>query len=357
VVTALALVAGLAMLILGAELLVRGASRLAALTGIAPLVVGLTVVAIGTSAPELAVSARAALRGQGDLALGNVIGSNIFNALAILGLSALVTPLVVSQRLVRLDVPIVIGLSVLVLVLGLDGTLTRPEGLLLCAGGVAYTVFAIRESRREGVEVASEYGRQFGVAFARPGRAAALSAGRVLVGLALLVAGAGWFLDGAVALARGLGISDLVIALTLVAAGTSLPEVAASIVAALRGERDIAVGNVIGSNVYNILVILGVAVTLAADGIAVAPAVVAFDIPVMIAVALACLPIFVTGYMITRWEGALFVGYYAAYTTYVILASVQHDALPHFSATMLAYVLPLTTVTLLVVYVRAVRRR
>jgi cation:H+ antiporter len=355
-VTALALVAGLAMLILGAELLVRGASRLAALMGMAPLVVGLTVVAIGTSAPELAVSARAALRGQGDLALGNVIGSNIFNVLAILGLSALITPLVVSQRLVRLDVPIVIGLSVLVLVLGLDGTLTRAEGLLLCSGGVAYTVFAIRESRREGVDVASEYGRQFGVALARRGRAAALSVGGVLVGLALLVAGAGWFLEGAVAFARWLGVSELVIALTVVAAGTSLPEVAASVVAALRGERDIAVGNVIGSNVYNILVILGLAVTLAPDGIDVAPAVVAFDIPVMIAVALACLPIFVTGYVITRWEGALFVGYYAAYTAYVILASVQHDALGRFSATMLAYVLPLTAVTLLVVYVRAVRQ-
>jgi len=146
-------------------------------------------------------------------------------------------------------------------------------------------------------------------------------------------------------------------AVTIVAVGTTLPELAAGVVAARRNQPDIAVGNVIGSNVYNILVILGLAVTLAADGIAVAPAVVAFDIPVMIAVALACLPIFVTGYVITRWEGALFVGYYAAYTAYVILASVQHDALPRFSATMLAYVLPLTAVTLLVVYVRAVRQR
>jgi cation:H+ antiporter len=289
-----------------------------------------------------------------------VVGSNIFNVLAILGLSALITPLVVSQRLVRIEVPIVIGLSVLVLVLALDGTLTRPEGLLLSAGGVAYTVFAIRESRREGVEVAAEYAaeydRHYGEALARPARAAARSVGSVLVGLGLLVAGASWFLEGAVAFARWLGVSDLVIGLTLVAAGTSLPEVAASIVAALRGERDIAVGNVIGSNVYNILVILGVAVTLAPDGIAVAPAVVTFDIPVMIAAALACLPIFATGYVITRWEGALFVGYYAAYTTYLVLASVQHDALPAFSATMLAYVLPLTAVTLLVVYVRAVRQ-
>jgi cation:H+ antiporter len=357
VVTALALVAGLAMLILGAELLVRGASRLAALAGVTPLVVGLTVVAIGTSAPELAVSARAALGGQGDLALGNVVGSNIFNVLAILGLSALIAPLVVSQRLVRLDVPIVIGLSVLVLVLALDGTLARAEGLLLCAGGVAYTAFAIHESRREGVEVAAEYDRHYGTALARPARAAARSVGGVLAGLGLLVAGASWFVEGAVALARWLGISDLVIGLTVVAAGTSLPEVAASIVAALRGERDIAVGNVIGSNVYNILLILGLAVTLAPGGIAVAPAVVTFDIPVMIAVALACLPIFATGYLITRWEGALFVGYYAAYTTYLVLASVQHDALPAFSATMLAYVLPLTAVTLLVVYVRAVRQR
>jgi cation:H+ antiporter len=178
----------------------------------------------------------------------------------------------------------------------------------------------------------------------------------ILIGLGLLVIGARWLVDGAVALAKALGVSELVIGLTIVAAGTSLPEVATSILAALRGERDIAVGNVVGSNIYNILAILGLSAIVTPGGITVAPAAVSFDIPVMIAVTLACLPIFVTGHLIARWEGFLFVGYYVAYALYLVLASLEHDALPLFSATMMAYVLPLTAVTLLVLYVRAARR-
>ena len=356
VTTALLFTTGLGALVLGAELLVRGASRLAAAVGISPLVIGLTVVAFGTSTPELVVSVRAALSGQADIALGNVVGSNIFNALFILGLSALITPLVVSQQLVRLDVPIMIGVSVLLLILGLDGRLARLDGILLFSGIVAYTLFAIRESRREGAEVVAEYAKEYGGTVARGARRILAQVACILIGLGLLVIGARWLVDGAVVLANALGVSELVIGLTIVAAGTSLPEVATSILAALRGERDIAVGNVVGSNIYNILAILGLSAILTPGGITVAPAAVSFDIPVMIAVTLACLPIFTTGHLIARWEGFLFVGYYAAYALYLVLASLEHDALPLFSATMIAYVLPLTAVTLLVLYVRAARR-
>ena len=356
VTTALLFTTGLGALVLGAELLVRGASRLAAAVGISPLVIGLTVVAFGTSTPELVVSVRAAVSGQADIALGNVVGSNIFNVLFVLGLSALITPLVVSQQLVRLDVPIMIGVSVLLLILGLDGRLARLDGILLFTGIVAYTLFAIRESRREGAAVIAEYAKEYGGTAARGARRILAQVTCILIGLGLLVIGARWLVDGAVALAKALGVSELVIGLTIVAAGTSLPEVATSILAAIRGEPDIAVGNVVGSNIYNILAVLGLSAILTPDGITVAPAAVSFDIPVMIAVGVACLPIFVTGHLIARWEGFLFVGYYAAYSLYLILASLEHDALPLFSATMMAYVLPLTAVTLLVLYVRAARR-
>ena len=354
-ITVLLFTAGLGALVLGAELLVWGASRLAAVLRISPLVIGLTVVAFGTSTPELAVSVRATLGGQADIALGNVVGSNIFNVLFILGLSALITPLVVSQQVVRVDVPIMIGISILLLVLGLDGRLSQLDGVLLFVGIVAYSLFVIRESRKETAEVVAEYEQEYARAFVRGARSLLVQVASILAGLGLLVIGARWLVDGAVTLARVVGMSELVIGLTIVAAGTSLPEVATSILAAIRGERDIAVGNVVGSNIYNILAILGLSAILAPNGIRVAPSALGFDIPVMIAVALACLPIFFTGHLITRWEGGLFVGYYAAYALYLILASLEHDALPLFSATMLAYVLPLTAVTLLVLYVRAAR--
>jgi cation:H+ antiporter len=179
----------------------------------------------------------------------------------------------------------------------------------------------------------------------------------VVGGLALLVLGSRWLVDGAVAMARFFGLSELIIGLTIVAVGTSLPEVAASIIAALRGERDMAVGNVIGSNIFNILGILGITAAIAPAGVSVESAALAFDIPVMIAVALACLPIFFTGYTIARWEGALFLGYYVAYTAYIVLNATNHDALPLFSTTMELFVLPITLITLLVVSARSFMSR
>lgn len=358
-ITLVFFIAGLALLIVGAELLVRGSSRLAAAIGLSPLVIGLTVAAYGTSTPELAVTVQAALLGQADIALGNVVGSNIFNILFILGLCAVVVPMAVSQQLVRLDVPIMMGASLLLSLLALDGKISRPEGALLFAGIVVYTAFAIRQSRRESEQIREEYAREFGEAklTRTNGRRIILQIGLILAGLACLVLGSRWLAHGAVAIARNFGLSELIVGLTIVAAGTSLPEVATSIVASVRGERDIAVGNIVGSNIYNILAAVGLAGILAPDGIRVPPAALRFDIPVMIAVALACLPIFFTGNTIARWEGALFFGYYVAYTLYLILGATQHDALPAYSAIMLLFVLPLTAVTLLIVTVRALRAR
>ncbi len=346
----LLLLAGLAVLLIGADLLVRGASRLALRFGISPLVIGLTVVAFGTSSPELAVGVQSGLSGQSDIALGNVVGSNIFNVLAVLGLSALIAPLVVQQQLVRFEVPLIVGLSGLILLMAKDGRVGPFDGLLLVSGLAAYTVFVIRQARREAPVVQAEYAKEFGDAPSGWMTRLPVQIALLLVGLGLLVLGATWLVDGAVAIARALEISEAVIGLTIVAAGTSFPELATSVVAAVRGERDIAVGNVVGSSVFNLLGILGVSALATPGGLPVAPGLVYFDIPVMIAVAFACLPIFASGNRIARWEGALFLAYYAAYIAYLVLAATEHEALERFGATMLGFVLPLTGVTLLVLW-------
>ncbi len=361
-ITIAALIGGMILLVVGAEALVRGASRMAAMAGIAPLIIGLTVVSFGTSAPELAVSAQSALGGQADIALGNVIGSNIFNILAILGISALVAPLVVSRQLVRQDVPVMIGVSLLVFLLALDGDISRPDGLILLLGVVGYTGFLVTQARHERVSPPEATGRTgeftaaygHGVEAAKGWRAWAGNLLLVAVGMAMLVLGSNWLVHGAVAIAETLGVSQLVIGLTVIAAGTSLPELATSVIASLRGERDIAVGNAVGSNIYNLLLILGAAAALG-DGVAVAPSALYFDMPVMLAVAVACLPIFFTGYMIARWNGALFLGYFVAYMAYVVLSATHHDALNVFGTVMMLFVIPLTVLTVGAVLWRSLR--
>ena len=353
--TALLFIAGLALLVLGAEFLVRGASKLALSAGISPLVVGLTVVAFGTSSPEMAVSVQAAASGRNDLAVGNVVGSNIFNVLFILGASALISRLVVARQLVRQEVPVMIGVSLLLLFLCMDARVSRLDGMLLVALLLGYTVFVIVQSRRELKTQAGAV--EAGGDGAGWDRHWAVQVLLVVGGLGLLVLGATWLVDAAVAIAKGLGVSELVIGLTILAAGTSLPEVATSILAAIRGQRDIAVGNVVGSNIFNILGVLGISAVAASQGLMVAPAMVAFDIPVMMAVAVACLPVFFTGHLIARWEGALFVALYAAYTVYLILAARQHDALDTFGAAMIFAVLPLGALTLAILAVREWRAR
>ena len=349
-------IVGLVFLIIGAEALVRGSSRLAAVLGISPLVIGLTVVAFGTSSPELAVSVKSALSNQASITVGNVIGSNIFNVLFILGLSALIVPLVVSQQLVRLDVPLMIALSVIVLILSLDENLSRADGLMLVAGLAIYLWFLIHQSRRESAEVREEYAKEFGTErYAKSSWVKNIVL--ILGGLALLVLGSHWLVDSAVSFAQYLGVSELVVGLTIVAAGTSLPEVVTSVIATIRGERDIAVGNVVGSSIFNIMAVLGLAGIVAPTGIEVSTAVIRFDMPVMIVSALACLPVFFTGGVISRQEGALLLGYYVAYTLYLVLAASHHDALPRFSAVMLYFVIPLTVVTMIIVALQEIRSR
>lgn len=345
------LAAGLGLLILGADWLVRGASRLALRLGLSPLLIGLTVVAFGTSAPELAVSVQSAFAGSAGMAVGNVVGSNIFNVLVVLGASALITPLVVQQQLVRVDVPLLCVVSAVFWAMTADGRLSTIDGVFLFVGVVAYTVFAVRNGRTDTPTVEEEYDAKFGNA--APTAALALQLGLIVAGLAALVAGAHWLVEGATGIARAFNVSETVIGLTIVAGGTSLPEVATSVVAAVRGERDIAVGNVVGSSLFNLLAIAGLAAIIAPGGLEVPAAIVRFDIPVMLAVAVACLPIFAAGHLIARWHGALFLGYYLAYLAFLLMDATGHDALPAYSSMMSVFVLPLTAVTLVVLWWRA----
>jgi cation:H+ antiporter len=344
-------VLGLVVLVIGADVMVRGASRLAVSFGVSPLVVSLTVVACGTSAPEMAVSVGSALAGTPDLAIGNVVGSNIANVLLILGISALITPLLVDEQIIRQEIPIMIGASALLVVMALDGNIGLLESIMLFALVIAYTVFLVVQSRRASKSVQDEFETEIPTSTwdSHWGVQVAL----IVVGLVMLVMGADWLVDAAVAFARAFGVSDLVIGLTVVAVGTSMPEIATSIVAAMRGQRDIAVGNVVGSNVFNILAVLGAAGIASGVGLPVSEAARNFDLWVMLAVAFACLPIMITGREIARWEGVVFLAYYAAYTAWLVLQAQQHDSLPAFSGIMLGYVMPLTVITIVVSIVRS----
>jgi cation:H+ antiporter len=337
---------GFGLLAAGGEALVRGAARIARRVGVSPLVIGLTVVAFGTSAPELVVSALASVQGRPDVAVGNVVGSNVFNVLFILGACAVVRPLVVARQLVRREVPWMIAASLLLWFFGLDGRLGWAEGLIFCAGLVWFTVDSIRAGRREEAAPA-------GPAPEHAATSLPASLALVVLGLVLLVAGARWLVQSAVSIATAFEVDEAVIALTIVAVGTSLPEVATSIAATLRGERDIAVGNVVGSNLFNILGILGLSTLIAQGELRVAASIENFDVPVMAAVAVACLPILGRNHLLARWEGGVFLAYYAAYTAFLVLAARDHAALPQFSAIMLEFVLPLTALTLCILVLRA----
>jgi cation:H+ antiporter len=350
-VTVVLFVAGIVLLIWGADLLVRGAAHLATLAGVSPLVIGLTVVAMGTSAPELAVSLRAALSGQADLTLGNVLGSNIANVLLILGLAAVAAPLLVAPRVLQREVPAMIGASLLLWLLAADGVIGRLDGILLIVLLGAFLLSTIRTARHETPAEAAPQGPP-----ERSSWNVVRNLGLLIGGLILLVAGAQWLVDGAVVFARALGVSELLIGLTVVAVGTSLPEIATSVLASLRGEREIAVGNIVGSNILNILAVLGLTTMMTPTPISVPQSALAFDLPVLVASAIACLPIFLNGRMIARWEGALFLAYYVAYTAYLVLAATQSSQLRVFSAAMTLFVLPLTLVTLMVITARTLWR-
>jgi cation:H+ antiporter len=351
------IIVGVAVLVAGAELLVRGAARIAARTGLSSVVIGLTVVAFGTSTPELVVSVSGALQGgEGDdIAVGNVVGSNIANIFIVLGLSAAVGGgLYVAQRIVRIDVPVMIGASVLTLIFAWSGVITRWQGVVLVALLVVYVAWMVRAARRDtATAIETEYDEALD-----PERLkrtpVVVDLVLFVIGLALLIAGAQALVRGATDIAESLGVSDLLIGLTVVAVGTSLPEIATSVVAAIRGQRDIAVGNAIGSNIFNILGVLGLS-ALVADGLPVAESAIDVDIPIMIAAAVACLPIFLNGYEVKRWEGFLFVFLYACYVGWLVFDSSDDLDADSYRTAMLAFVIPIVVITLATVWMRAHR--
>lgn len=308
------LLLGVCLLIVGGEWLVRGAARLGQAARVPPLVAGLTLVAFATSAPELAVSVRAASAGESVLAVGNVTGSNIANIGLILGLSAVAAPLHVPSQLARIDVRVMFSLFVLMAALGLDGGYSAGEGVALLAGLALYLTLLINSARRVTARADSQphAGRL-------PRRQLLTAVALAVAGLASLVVGADRLVAGAVDLARLLGVSERVIGLTVVAVGTSLPELAASVIASLRGEREIAIGNVVGSNVFNVLGVLGATALVAPSDLPVLPQTRGLDFPVLLAIGLACLWVCRSARTVRRREGALLVGGYALYMLTLML--------------------------------------
>lgn len=307
-------IAGLVMLLLGADSFLKGASGIALRFGISPFIVGLTIVGFGTSAPELAVNLSAAAKGSFDLALGNVVGSSIANVGLILGASALAAPLVVNMRLLRIEGPLMVVACALLWMLALDGSIGRGDGALLLLGFAAMVVLVIRGARSEPAAVQAELGE---FAATRPELGRNLL--RLAIGLALLVYGAQQMVDSAITLARMWGWSELLIGLTVVAIGTSLPELASSLLAAYRGQTDVAVGNVVGSNLFNILLILGA--TAAYHPLPVSAGMRAFELPVMIGFAALALVLMGRRQVITRGEGMLLLACFVAFTLWQGLAA------------------------------------
>ena len=315
------MVIGLGCLVAGAEFLVKGAAAIATRLGVQPVVIGLTVVAFGTSAPELAVSVASSISGNSDVAFGNVAGSNIANILLILGASAVVGGLAVSQRIVRIDVPLLVGVSIVALLMSLDNRIGRVDGVLLFSGVIAYTWWLIRASRRETAAVSQEYAVAIeSVEGAVGERPILVQISLVVGGLVVLVIGSQLLVNSATDIAESLGVSDLVIGLTVVAIGTSLPELATSILAAFRGQRDIAVGNVVGSCLFNLMCVLGLTGIVSPDGVNVGDSSLRLDFPVMIAATIVLVPIMWNGFQIKRWEGLVLTAFYAAYLAYLVLA-------------------------------------
>ncbi len=318
-------VAGLIALIGGAELFLRGVDRFGVKWRVSPLIMGLTVVAFATGAPELAISIQAAMTGSADLVLGNIIGSNIANILLILGISALIKPLVVKLRVVRVDVPIVISASVLLYVIAMDGALTTLDGVWLLLGLIAYSIFTFFQIKKERSENKQKENLDERAQELLTGwKFYVKNIGFLLIGLGLIVQGSDWMVDSAVKIATILGLSELVIGLTIVSIGTSLPEIATSIATIRRGDTDMAVANVMGSNLYNILLTLGLTVVIAPNVLDVSAAAINLDLPFMVIVTLACIPIFIAGLDITKFDGAILLFYYSAYITYLVLDALNH---------------------------------
>lgn len=342
----LLVIAGLGLLTIGGEALVRGASTVASKAGVSPLVIGLVVVSAATSAPEFAVTIGAVSSGEPDLAIGNVIGSNIANILLILGIAAMVSPLVIKRQLVRFDIPVMLGMTVLLVLFSLDGSISPLDGGILFSLLVIHTLISIVVGRRATKDAGYEPAE---LPLNTEPVNIWLALLLVLAGVGLLVFGSQLLVTGAVAIATALGVSSLVIGLTVVAIGTSLPELATSIVAIAKGEKDMAVGNVVGSNIFNIGLVLGVPALIFGDGLPVLESAIIVDAPLMLAAAIALLPIAFTGFKVARWEGALFLSLYIAYMTYLVLDNTGHDATNGFATVMAWFVAPLLVATLIAV--------
>ena len=319
--TWLPLIAGLVMLVIGGELLVRGAVKVASNMGVSPLVIGLTLVGFGTSTPELVTSVQAALNGSPGIAFGNIVGSNIANLLLILGISALITPIAIASGALRRDGAVMVAVAVVFTVLALTMPLGRAVGIAFLAALAAYIFTAFRQESGG----TPDHGAAHGKSAAAQGVDPALTAGSggstlmglatAVVGLAIVVGGGYFLVNGAVAIARSYGISETVIGLTIVAVGTSMPELVTSLVAAFRKQADVAFGNIIGSNIYNILGIGGATVLIAPSEV---PAEIAsFDNFVMVAASLLVVVVAFTGRRIARWEGALLLAGYVAYMAFL----------------------------------------
>ena len=314
--SALLIVGGLVGLLGGAELLVRGGTGLALRLGIAPIVVGVTVVSLGTSMPELAIGIDAARQGSAGLAVGNIVGTNLVNLLLILGLSALITPMILDTRTVRFDLPCMTAASLVLLVVALDGTLGTLDGVVLVLLGVGYTAGVLLTSRQESSAVQAEYQTNYAAKRTRSW----VHVVSLLVGIAVIVIGATLLVDGAVDAARSFGVSDAVIGLTIIAIGTSAPELVTTIVSTIRGDRDIALGNLLGSSVYNIAIILGVTILVAPGAVEVPDEILSGDLLLMVGAAVACVPVFMSGRRITRLEGGIFVAAYVAYLAWLLIS-------------------------------------
>ena len=343
------LLSGLCLLLIGAELMVRAAVRLAERLHVRPLIIGLTIVALGSSAPQMTVSLQAALTDNPDIAVGSVVGSGIFNILVTLGLSALIIPLRVSRQLVRLDIPLMIGASLQVFILAWNKDLGRFDGVLLLGALALYLGLLLRQSRHST--------RPHGARPQDTQQSWLISVLMILAGLAMLVFAGRLLLGAAVVVATDLGLSERVIGLTVVAVGTSLPELATSLIAALRGQRDIAVGNVIGANLFNLLGVLGLTALLAPTPLSVSPNALDFDLPVMLGVAALCLPVFYSGYRVTRAEGLLLLGLYLVYGLHVVSFTTGMPLAGKLERLMLFYVLPALLTFLLFTSIRAWRRQ
>ena len=310
---------GLAGLLLGADLLVRGGAALASHLGVRPIVIGLTVIALGTSLPELAVGIDAVRQGSPGLAVGNVVGATLVGILFILGLSALIRPIAFERRTLRFDLPAMTAASLALWLLALDGSLSRLDGTILCLAGAAYTAGIVWTSRQESAPVRADYASHSERTISRSRQGLLLRALALIAGIGLVLLGAEFLVDGSIEIARSLEVSEADIGLTVIALGTTAPELVTTLTSTVRGDRDIAVGNLLGSSVYNIALILGITVITAPADVQIPDEVVAADLLVLAGVALITVPVLLSGQRLSRLEGGAFVAAYLGYLVWLIL--------------------------------------